>query len=139
MRRKHVYANRAWQSSNRPPSRARSASQWLACIKTPRERCPDLSPFGLRRLSVVMRALRESTSSSKPQSKKSPMRKGKTNYDLPIYGLRYGADTSGLTAENAPEFIRKRAYQLFEGRGRQSGHELDDWLQAEHEMKVRLG
>ncbi len=54
------------------------------------------------------------------------------------YGLRYGADTSGLTAENAPEFIRKRAYQLFEMRGRQPGHELDDWLHAEREIESRF-
>ena len=53
--------------------------------------------------------------------------------------IGYGADTSGMTAENAPEFIRKRAYQLFEMRGRQPGRELDDWLQAEHEIKSRFG
>jgi Protein of unknown function (DUF2934) len=56
-----------------------------------------------------------------------------------IYGLRYGADTSGLTVVNAPEFIRKRAYQLFEMRGRHPGHELDDWLQAEREIQSRFG
>jgi hypothetical protein len=56
-----------------------------------------------------------------------------------IYGIRYGADTSGLTTENAPEFIRKRAYQLFEMRGRQPDHELDDWLQAEREIGSRFG
>ena len=56
-----------------------------------------------------------------------------------IYGIRYGTDTSGLTVENAPEFIRKRAYQLFEMRGRQPGHELGDWLQAEHEIESRFG
>ena len=56
-----------------------------------------------------------------------------------IYGVRYSADTSGLTVENAPEFIRKRAYQLFEIRGRQAGHELDDWLQAEREIISRFG
>ena len=58
---------------------------------------------------------------------------------LAAYGLRYGADTSGLNVENAPEFIRKRAYQLFEMRGRQAGHELEDWLQAEREIKSRYG
>jgi len=56
-----------------------------------------------------------------------------------LYGIRYGANTSGLSVANAPEFIRKRAYQLFEMRGRQSGHELDDWLLAEREIRSRLG
>jgi len=53
--------------------------------------------------------------------------------------IGYGADTSGLTVENAPEFIRKRAYQIFEMRGRQPGHELDDWLRAEREIESRFG
>jgi hypothetical protein len=30
--------------------------------------------------------------------------------------------------------IQERAYQLFELRGREDGHELDDWLQAEKEI-----
>ena len=67
------------------------------------------------------------------------MRKANNPNFLVNYGLRYGADTSGLTVENAPEYIRKRAYQLFEMRGRQSGQELEDWLQAEREIESRFG
>ena len=40
------------------------------------------------------------------------MRKANNPNFLVNYGLRYGADTSGLTVENAPEYIRKRAYSL---------------------------
>ncbi len=32
------------------------------------------------------------------------------------------------------EYIRLRAYQLFEERGCQHGHDVDDWLQAEYEL-----
>jgi len=32
------------------------------------------------------------------------------------------------------EQIRRRAYELYEQRGRDDGHELDDWLQAESEL-----
>ena len=32
------------------------------------------------------------------------------------------------------ENIRRRAYALYEQRGRRNGHELDDWLQAEAEV-----
>jgi hypothetical protein len=32
------------------------------------------------------------------------------------------------------EQIRRRAYELFEARGREEGHELDDWLRAEEEI-----
>jgi hypothetical protein len=37
--------------------------------------------------------------------------------------------TSGL-----PEQIRCRAFELYEQRGREDGHELDDWLKAEEEL-----
>jgi hypothetical protein len=52
--------------------------------------------------------------------------------------IHYGADTRGCTVECVPDLIRKRAYQLFEERGRQPGQELDDWLQAERETKQHL-
>jgi len=32
--------------------------------------------------------------------------------------------------------IRVRAYELFEQRGREEGHDLDDWLQAEAEFTM---
>jgi len=36
---------------------------------------------------------------------------------------------------NLEEEIRKRAFALFEARGREEGHELEDWLRAEEEIK----
>ena len=36
--------------------------------------------------------------------------------------------------ERTEELIRMRAYQLFEERGYEHGHDLDDWLQAEGEI-----
>ena len=47
--------------------------------------------------------------------------------------LGYGPDTSGFNADNASDFIRRRAYQLFEMRGREPGH-----LRAEQEIRTRL-
>jgi outer membrane protein TolC len=32
------------------------------------------------------------------------------------------------------EQIRRRAYELYEQRGREDGRDLDDWLQAESEV-----
>jgi hypothetical protein len=32
------------------------------------------------------------------------------------------------------EQIRLRAYELYEARGHEDGHDLDDWLQAEAEI-----
>jgi hypothetical protein len=36
------------------------------------------------------------------------------------------------------EQIRRRAFELYELRGREDGHDLDDWLQAESEL-AQLG
>ena len=33
--------------------------------------------------------------------------------------------------------IAIRAHELYLGRGAEEGHELDDWLQAERELKAR--
>jgi len=49
--------------------------------------------------------------------------------------FEYGADTMSCVIRCLPHIIRERAYQLFEARGGQPGHELDDWLQAEREIK----
>jgi hypothetical protein len=34
--------------------------------------------------------------------------------------------------------IARRAYELYEKRGREHGHDLDDWLQAERELQDAL-
>jgi len=35
------------------------------------------------------------------------------------------------------EHIRTRAYELYEARGREPGHEWEDWLQAEREVRPK--
>jgi Protein of unknown function (DUF2934) len=45
-------------------------------------------------------------------------------------------DPQGLKSE-----IRQRAFELYQERGREDGHELDDWLRAEEEItsgKIRI-
>ena len=32
------------------------------------------------------------------------------------------------------ELIRRRAFELYEARGCEAGHDLDDWLEAETEL-----
>ena len=36
--------------------------------------------------------------------------------------------------QNIEEQIRQRAFELYESRGREDGHDLDDWLRAEKEV-----
>ena len=44
--------------------------------------------------------------------------------------------TSVLTEPKTLEDqIRRRAYELYEKRGREDGHDLEDWLRAEEEVQ----
>ena len=36
-----------------------------------------------------------------------------------------------------PEDVARRAYELFEQRGGEQGHDSDDWFQAEQELQHR--
>lgn len=36
--------------------------------------------------------------------------------------------------QNLEEQVRQRAYEIYEARGREDGHELEDWLTAEKEV-----
>ena len=40
------------------------------------------------------------------------------------------------TNPNLDAVIRRRAYELYETRGREDGHDLDDWLLAEEEINA---
>jgi hypothetical protein len=59
--------------------------------------------------------------------------------DLSFESIHYAADTTGYSESGLSAIVRARAYELFEGRGCEPGHELDDWLQAEREIKHHLG
>jgi hypothetical protein len=47
--------------------------------------------------------------------------------------------TFGRTAAeiNSEEQIRTRAYELYEARGREDGHDQEDWIEAEAEITGR--
>ena len=47
-------------------------------------------------------------------------------------------DTSGCRIEDIGMLIQRRAYELYESRGKQPGHAQEDWLQAESELKNHL-
>jgi len=46
-------------------------------------------------------------------------------------------ETREISAGNlaSDEDIRRRAYEIYLERGEQSDHDLDDWLQAERELR----
>lgn len=43
-------------------------------------------------------------------------------------------EESGLSHSTREQEIRDRAYEIYLERGQQPGDELEDWLQAEHEI-----
>ena len=45
----------------------------------------------------------------------------------------------GLAGSSLEEEIRRRAYEIYLGRGEEPGHEIEDWLQAERELMVSHG
>ena len=50
--------------------------------------------------------------------------------------LARGRAAAGLDGKSAHEEIRRRAYEIYSGRGGQPGGEIDDWLQAEREQSA---
>lgn len=45
--------------------------------------------------------------------------------------------SAGAPRSADPEAIARRAYELYERRGGEGGHEIEDWLQAEVELTAR--
>ena len=43
-----------------------------------------------------------------------------------------------LTKEDVSKLVEKKAYELYEKRGRKAGHSMDDWLEAERIVKGKL-
>ena len=42
---------------------------------------------------------------------------------------------SSQPAEAPQDEIARRAYELYEERGGEPGHDMDDWLRAEHDVR----
>ena len=43
-----------------------------------------------------------------------------------------------VSAEDLNKLIAKKAYELYEKRGRKAGHSLNDWLEAERIVKGKF-
>ena len=46
---------------------------------------------------------------------------------------------STQTAPSTEQRIQQRAYEIHHARGGAHGHDMDDWLQAEREIKAEMG
>lgn len=59
---------------------------------------------------------------------------------MPSDPTKKSPSTAASEPEQLEDQIRARAYELYESRGREDGHDLEDWLRAEEETareKVR--
>ena len=52
-------------------------------------------------------------------------------FDSPTPSAQTTQTTPKMSSEEITALIRKKAYELWEKRGRTPGHSLDDWLEAE--------
>ena len=43
-----------------------------------------------------------------------------------------------MTKEDICKLVEKKAYELYDKRGRKPGHSMDDWLEAERIVKGKL-
>ena len=43
-----------------------------------------------------------------------------------------------MTKGDVSKLVEKKAYELYEKRGRKSGHSMEDWLEAERIVKGKL-
>ncbi len=44
-----------------------------------------------------------------------------------------------MSKEDLNKLIAKKAYELYEKRGRKPGHSIDDWMEAERIIKGKYG
>jgi len=48
------------------------------------------------------------------------------------------SSSPAMTKDDLNKLIEKKAYELYEKRGRKAGHSMDDWLEAERIIKGKL-
>lgn len=54
--------------------------------------------------------------------------------------LKLGKSSNpSMGGEDLRKLIAKKAYELYEKRGRKAGHSMDDWLEAERIIKGKFG
>ena len=95
--------------------------------------CPDSNALGRANARIA------STSNSNPIISKremdvssNPESKSDAEPQATSTQLETGEVSVGNSART--EEIRRRAYEIYLERGKQSGHDVDDWLQAEQEL-----
>jgi hypothetical protein len=65
---------------------------------------------------------------------RAPARDGRTIESRPANDSPTPSQSSVESRDPNPDSIAQAAYQRYEARGREDGHDVDDWLAAEREV-----
>jgi hypothetical protein len=49
-----------------------------------------------------------------------------------------GSSNPAMSKEDLNKLVEKKAYELYEKRGKKAGHAMNDWLEAERIIKGKL-
>jgi Protein of unknown function (DUF2934) len=55
-----------------------------------------------------------------------------------LAGFKFKGRARFMVGTPSKEAIERRAYEIYERRGRQDGHDVEDWLAAEEELTSRV-
>ena len=97
----------------------------------------ERSPNKLCRLILK---LKTEPKNRNPEMQTKTLTKAKTGSRAVAASLAAPTPKPAQPVKAAPSHdeIAQRAYEIYETRGRVSGRELEDWVQAEHELVERL-
>jgi uncharacterized protein len=108
----------------------RRVKLWTRKLKRHRSRLADAHPIMQRQNEKLDLRMESGHNNNPTMSPKESMTMKPTHVETELY------PTTPITDPSYDHQIKVRAYELFEQRGREHGHDLDDWLQAEVELAM---
>jgi hypothetical protein len=58
---------------------------------------------------------------------------------MPRTSFKLGKTSNpSMSGDDYKKLVEKKAYELYEKRGRKPGHSMDDWLEAERIIKSKI-
>jgi Protein of unknown function (DUF2934) len=84
--------------------------------------------------SFLARVLSESAPSTDPMETQMSVKPKTADSGESVEAMAEARSRDGSENSSREEEIRRRAYEIYLGRGGETGHETEDWLQAEREL-----
>lgn len=99
----------------------------MAKAKFPKKTSTDAAVASVQTATATLPPVETAVAASKPEPAKAPQKPSIVRNEV----------RANLVPINVDEEIRRLAYLLSERRGFESGHESEDWLAAEREVRQR--